>query len=133
MTSGERFARRVFMGAGIYGLVVLLPQYFMEAQIGRDYPPAITHPEHFYGFVGVALAWQLAFLVIASDVRRFRPLMLPAIVEKLAFFLPTLWLFMGGRVAAAVLAVSAIDLLLATLFLTSFLRTRDGVMGPAST
>jgi purine-cytosine permease-like protein len=113
------------MGAGIYGLIVLLPQYFMEAQVGRDYPPPITHPEHFYGFVGVAVAWQLAFLVIASDVRRFRPLMLPAIVEKLAFFLPTLWLFVGGRVAAAVLGVATVDLLLGTLFLASFLRTRD--------
>lgn len=115
------------MGAGIYGLIVLLPQYVMEAQIGQDYPPPITHPEHFYGFVGVALAWQVAFLVIASDVRRFRPLMLPAIVEKLAFFLPTLWLFLGGRVAAAVLAVASIDLCLGTLFLASFLRTREVV------
>ena len=45
MSSGDRFARRVFMVAGVYGLIVLLPQYSMEAQIGRDYPPPITHPE----------------------------------------------------------------------------------------
>ena len=123
MTSGERFARVVFRLAGIYGLIVLVPQYFMEAQIGRDYPPAITHPEHFYGFVGVALAWQVVFLVIASDVRRYRPLMLPAILEKLAFFVPTAWLYANGRVAPAVLAVSSIDLVLGTLFLASFLAT----------
>jgi len=42
--------------AGIYGIAVIAPQYFMEAQVGRDYPPAITHPEYFYGFVGVGLA-----------------------------------------------------------------------------
>jgi hypothetical protein len=125
LTSAERFARRVFMVAGIYGLFVLLPQYFMEAQIGRDYPPPITHPEHFYGFVGVALAWQVVFLIIASDVRRYRLLMLPAILEKLAFFVPTTILFVAGRVAPAVLAVSGVDALLGTLFLVAFLRTRD--------
>lgn len=131
MTSGERVARTVFRIAGIYGLIVLVPQYFMEAQIGRDYPPAITHPEHFYGFIGVALAWQVVFLVIASDVRRYRPLMLPAILEKLAFFVPTAWLFLNDRVAPVVLAVSSLDLLLGTLFLASFLATRVADARPA--
>ena len=68
------FARRVFLIAGIYGLLVLLPLYFMEARIGRDQPPAITHPEYFYGFLGVAVSWQVAFLVISRDPVRFRPL-----------------------------------------------------------
>ena len=62
-------ARRLFLIAGIYGLAVILPQYFLEARVGRDYPPAITHPEYFYGFLGVAAAWQVAFLVIATDPR----------------------------------------------------------------
>ena len=26
----DRFSGRVFLGAGIYGVVVLLPQYFLE-------------------------------------------------------------------------------------------------------
>ena len=43
-----QFARRVFLLAGIYGLFVLLPQYFLEDRTGRDYPPPITHPD-FYG------------------------------------------------------------------------------------
>jgi purine-cytosine permease-like protein len=131
MTSDERFARSVFRIAGIYGLIVLLPQYFMEAQIGRDYPPAITHPEHFYGFVGVALAWQFVFLVIASDARRYRPLMVPAILEKLAFFVPTLWLYANGRVAPVVLAVSSVDVILGALFLAAFLATRQAPPGRA--
>lgn len=121
----------MFRIAGICGLIVLVPQYFLEAQIGRDYPPAITHPEHYYGFVGVALAWQIVFLVIASDVRRYRPLMLPAILEKLAFFVPTAWLFLNDRVAPVVLAVSSLDLLLGMLFLASFLATRVAETRPA--
>lgn len=51
-----RFTSRLFLIAGIYGLLVLVPQYFLEEKNGRDYPPAITHPEYYYGFVGVAVA-----------------------------------------------------------------------------
>ena len=36
------FARRVFLIAGIYGVVVILPQYFLEGRLSHDYPPAIT-------------------------------------------------------------------------------------------
>ena len=52
-----KFARRVFLIAGIYGVVVLLPQYFLEQRHAVDRPPAITHAEYYYGFVGVALAF----------------------------------------------------------------------------
>ena len=41
------FAKCVFVVAGVYGLAVLLPQYFLEARTGRDCPPAITHPEYY--------------------------------------------------------------------------------------
>ena len=37
-----KFARRVYLIAAIYGLIVLVPQYFMEGKNGRDFPPAIT-------------------------------------------------------------------------------------------
>src|SRR5712691_7809563 len=78
-----RFARRVFVTAGIWGLLVVPPLYFLFDTIGRQNPPAITHPEYYYGFTSVTLAWQFAFFVIASDPARFRPLMPPAIAEKL--------------------------------------------------
>jgi hypothetical protein len=118
-----RFASRVFRWAGIYGLVTLLPQYALEGQVGLDYPPPITHPEYFYGFVGLALAWQLAFLVIARDPVRHRPLMLVGVVEKLSFGLAAVALFAAGRLATAVLVFGAIDLLLAVLFAHAFRAT----------
>jgi len=116
------------MAAGIYGLIALLPQYVLEEKIGRDFPPPITHPEHFYGFVGVAIAWQLAFLLISSDVRRYRPLMPVTVIEKLAFAIPVSVLFAQGRVPVEVLAFGMIDLVLGSLFLSAFFVTRANAL-----
>src|SRR5262245_26733618 len=69
-----KFAKVVFLVAGIYGLLVLVPQFFLEARIGRDTPPPITHPEFFYGFICVAVAWQVLFLVLSKDPVRYRPM-----------------------------------------------------------
>jgi hypothetical protein len=65
-----RFAKVVFWCASVWGFLVLTPLYFLADRIGREYPPAINHPEFYYGFVGVALAWQIAFVVIATDPAR---------------------------------------------------------------
>jgi len=118
-----RFARIVFRIAGVSGVLALLPQYFMEQQIGRVSSP-ITHPELFYGFVGVALAWQAAFLVIALDPVRFRPLMIPAVLEKATFGIAAVVLFFQSRVSGMVLGFGAVDLLLGSLFLFAWLRLR---------
>jgi hypothetical protein len=127
MAPTSRFARWTFGLAGTYGIVVLLPQYFMESRIGRDFPPPITHPEHFYGFIGVALAWQLVFLVIAREPDRYRALMPIAVLEKLAFGPATLVLFAQGRAAAEVAIVGSIDLLLGAFFLTAWSLTTPRV------
>jgi hypothetical protein len=118
------FARRVFLIAGIYGLVTLVPQYFMEGALNRNFPPPLTHPEQFYGFIGVALAWQFAFLFVASDVQRFRPFMLPAVLEKVSFGAAVLILYAQSRVAPPVVFAGSIDLLLAVLFVLAFRTTR---------
>jgi hypothetical protein len=122
----DRFARRVYTVAGIYGLIVTLPQYFLEDRIGRDTPPPITHPEHFYGFIGVVVAWQIAFLVIARDPQRFRALMPVTVLEKLAFAVPVLLLWAKGRAGGTLLPFAGIDLLLGALFFASYGRTKVG-------
>ncbi len=120
-----KFAKWVFVVAAIYGFVVLIPQYFMEGKIGRDFPPPITHPEHFYGFVGVALAWQVAFLIIARDPLRYRALMWPAILEKVAFGSAAIVLFAQRRLALPTLAAGFIDLAFAGLFFVAIRSTRE--------
>jgi len=124
MTPGDRFARRVFLAAGIYGVLVVLPQYSLEARIARDFPPPITHPEYFYGFIGVALAWQVAFLLIARDVQRYRLVMLPAILEKVTFGVATVLLYANARVAGLTVVGGIVDLVFAILFALAFRATR---------
>jgi hypothetical protein len=118
-----KFARWVFLLAGIYGLLVVLPQFFLERRVGEDYPPAITHPEYFYGFAGVALAWQFAFLIISRDPVRFRPMMLPGIMEKAAFGFATIALYLEERLAWQMLAFGLFDLVLGVLFLVAWVKT----------
>jgi hypothetical protein len=120
-----KFARYVFLIAGIYGLIVLAPLYFLEARIGQDTPPAITHPEYFYGFVGVGLAWQLLFLIIARDPLRYRLAMLPSIVEKVTFGIACLALYLQQRLTLQMLMISGIDMGWAILFAISFVKTRE--------
>lgn len=118
-----KFAKRIFLIAAAYGFVVLLPQYFMEAKVGRDFPPPITHPEYFYGFVGVAIAWQWLFVLIARDPVRYRLAMLPGMLEKVAFGGAAVALYLQGRLATATLGFGIVDLIFAALFLVAFQRT----------
>ena len=119
------FARRVFFWAGVYGILVLAPQYLIELGIGPQLSGPITRPEQFYGFIGVALVWQFVFLIIARDVRRYRLLMIPAVFEKLVFGVPVLLLFAAGRVGGDILFFGSIDLFLGALFALSFVKTRE--------
>jgi hypothetical protein len=123
MTDPPRFARRVFTGAGVYGLVALLAMYGIERLLGELFPPPVTHPEFFYGFAGVALAWQVAFLVIGRDPVRHRAIMIPSIVEKLGYGLAVVVLVALGRTAPGMLPSALIDLVLAVLFVAAYLRT----------
>src|SRR5947208_13661365 len=97
-----RFAKWVFLLAGIFGVVIVFPHYFLEEHFGRDHPPPVNHPEFFYGFFGVTLAWQFMFLVIGSDPVRFRRAMLPSILEKASFAVAIPILLAMKRVTAAV-------------------------------
>lgn len=117
-----KFARYTFLTAGIYGLIVLLPQYFLENRIGADAPPPLTHVEFFYGFIGVAVAFQLVFLMIASDPARYRLMILPSIVEKYSFAIAAVVLLAQGRIAPQMFAGAVIDAVLGILFVVSWFK-----------
>jgi hypothetical protein len=118
-----KFAKRVFLLAGIYGLIVVLPQYFLETKTGQDFPPPITHPEYYYGFIGVALAWQVLFISVARDPVRYRAMMIPAVLEKASFGIAGGVLFLLGCVSSLMLGFGIADLILGALFVLAYLKT----------
>jgi len=118
-----KFAKWVFLIAGIYGILGLLPQYFLENRTSRDFPPAITHTEYYYGFVGVALAWQVVFLIMSRDPLRYRAIMLPAILEKMSFAVAAAALFLRGRLSTLMFGAGMLDLVLGVLFVIAYART----------
>lgn len=123
MPTSDRFARRAYTVAAIYGILVLLPQYFMEGRIAEKSPPAITHAEYFYGFTGLALVFQFVFLLIARDPVRYRALMPITWLEKLAFGVPAIILFAQGRLSEEMLGAGILDLVLGVLFVVAWTRT----------
>jgi hypothetical protein len=123
MEAGMRFAKWVFTGAGIWGLISVAPLYFLEGVIAKA-SGAMTHPEYFYGFIGVTLAFQVLFLIVGRDPARLRPVMPACILEK-ATFGPAAWLlYLAGRTPGAVVVFASIDMALGVLFLLAWLRTR---------
>ena len=119
------FAKIVFLVAGIYGLIVLVPQYFFEERTGHDYPPPITHPEYYYGFIGLAVVWQIVFLILSRDPGRYRPLMIPAVLEKACFAIPAVILLLQHRIPGLIFGFAMIDAVLGVLFFIAYLKTND--------
>ena len=119
-----QFARWVFRIAGILGLIEIVPLFFLADAIGQRQPPAITHVEFYYGFAGIALAWQLAFLIIARDPLRYVPLMPALFLEKLLFPVTVSALYARGQVSAQMFPGPVLDLVWLLLFVTVWLKLR---------
>jgi hypothetical protein len=111
-----KFARIVFTIAGVWGLIVLVPLYGAA--------PLDTRPEDYFGFLAVALAWQVAFLIIAVNPGRYRPLMPAAMLEKFIYVGTIGTLVYQERVTGAVVFGAAADLVLGCLFVMAFVRSR---------
>ncbi len=120
----DRFSSIVFLAAGIYGLIVLVPGFFGENMLAEKIPPAITHPEFYYGFFGVGVAWQVAFLIISRDPQRFLPIIPAAILEKLTYCVACAVLFPLGRIPGIAALGGVGDFILGTLFTIAYFRIK---------
>ena len=118
------FARLVFRGAAVWGLLVLVPLFFMFDGSGVEPRQSFTYPQAYFGFLCVTLAWQLAFWIIGSDPLRFRPLMIPSMIEKFGFVLALSVLYALGRVGARELSPALPDLVLGVLFVAAYVKTQ---------
>jgi len=123
-----KFARVVFLGAGIWGIAILTPLYFLFDTIGSQHASPITYPQFYYGFLSVAMAWQIAFLIIGSNPTRFRVLMIPAILEKLGYVVPLAVLYQQARVTWADAQAAVPDFALAILMMLAFVKTRSSMI-----
>jgi hypothetical protein len=122
-----KFARFVFWTAGVWGLLIVIPLYFTFNTIGRQDPPAITHPQFYFGFLGVTLAWQVAFFLIAANPDRFRPMIIPALIEKLTYVGAITTLLIQRQMSPSESLVAVPDLILTILFAISFAKTRPAL------
>ena len=108
--------RIIFALAAAWGFLAVIPGLFDEAG---------PRPEYYYGFLGLALVFQLVFVIIALDPLRYRALVPIAILEKLAFFLRVTILYLQGQVAmGGVFFGGMVDGLWMLLFGLAWLRLR---------
>lgn len=119
-----KFARWIFIIAGVYGMIVISPLYFSEAQINIDFPPAITHPEYFYGFLGLAIAWQVLFFILSVNPLRYKLMILPAIIEKFSYGIAVIILFSQNRIHTMILSSGIMDLIFGILFIIAFFKVK---------
>lgn len=118
-----RFTRLVYALAAIYGILMLPPLYFLIDAIGRANPPAVTHPEFYYGFVGVSVLWQIVFYLIARDPVRLRPILPVTILEKLIYTVPVVFLYVHGKASLHTLIPSLGDPIFCLLFIVAYIKT----------
>ncbi len=113
-----KFAKYLFLLAGISGIVLLFPLYFIET--GTE-ATAISHPAFYYGFIGVALAFQVLFIIISFDLYKYRMAIIPCIIEKFSFAVPVIILYFQNSVPNTILGAGIMDLVLGILFAIVFL------------
>jgi hypothetical protein len=118
-----KFAKTVFGIAGVWGILVLAPLFFHVDLLGRKYPPPASYPHFFYGFVALAVVFQLVFFIIASDPTRFRPMIIPSILEKATYVAVCAVLYSRGQITSTAASTCGADLLLGVLFLCAYFAT----------
>lgn len=124
-----RFARITFAAAGVWGLLVLLPLYTARGQLtmlgSLRIPPALADPQFFYGFLAVAVVWQLGFLVVATDPMRYRAFIPLAFLEKVTYVVSLVVLAAHSRITPIQLAGAAPDAVLGILFAATWILLRE--------
>lgn len=112
-----KFAKYLFLLAGVSGIVLLFPLYFIETGTSET---AISHPAFYYGFIGVALAFQVLFIIISFDLYKYRMVIIPCIIEKVGFAVPVILLYFQNKVPQTILGAGIMDLILGILFAIVF-------------
>lgn len=118
-----KFAKWVFTLGGIWGVLIIGPLFFLEGVLAKAGGP-FSHPDMYYGFVASTFAWQLVYLLIGRNPGAYRPLMLLGALGKVIYATSTWVLYAQGRLPISIPLITLPDLLLASLFVTAYLKTK---------
>jgi hypothetical protein len=121
-----KLAKWVFLIAGIFGLLVTVPMALAERAIEQIMPPAVNHPEFFYGFVLLNACWQVLYLFLSTDPIRYRPMMIPSFLAKASGVVALTWLYLQQRISSQCAVTIVIDGIWAILFLAAFWAAGQG-------
>jgi hypothetical protein len=122
-----KWARIVFGAAGLFGIAVLISLFRSPHAWGRR-----SAGPYYFGFATLALVGQIAFLVIAVDPCRFRPLMLVGVAKMWGFTLVAWVLHTQGRLVPEALAEGAVvDAVLGVAFVSAFITSRGSARARA--
>ena len=116
--NGQRLARWIFGLAAVYGFVTLLPSYGGLSEVAPD--ASADAVLFFHSFLSLAIAFQVLFAIIASDPRRHRLAMIPAMLDKIAFGIPVLLMRDISAAADFFVPFALIDLAFLPLFAIAF-------------
>lgn len=118
MAPEESLVRKVFLAACAWGALTLLPLPFLRGAIEQAGP--LSHPEYFYGFIGVCVVFQILFYLVAQRPLYYRALIPCCALEKAAFAGPAAVLVALGQAAPSLLFFAAGDTLFLVLFLCAY-------------
>jgi hypothetical protein len=114
-----KFAKWVFLLAGVLGLLSTVPLLFAENTM------RVRQAEFYYGFVCLNICWQVLYLLLSSDPIRYRPMMIPALLAKGSGTVALTWLYLLARVSAQWIVAGAVDGVFTVLFAAAYWSTRD--------
>src|SRR5436853_531014 len=103
--------------------VLVNPLVYASEGLRATMIPQFPHLPLLAVFVGVALVWQVVFIIVATDPVRYRPLMIPSILEKVSWSTAVIVLVMQQRMHQSDLVFAGTDLLLGVLFVITWFKT----------
>lgn len=115
-----RLAKWIYLSAGMFGVLVTIPMALAEKAIEQIMPPAVNHPEFFYGFVLLNACWQVLYLFLSTDPIRYRPMMIPSFLAKASGVVALTWLYLQGRISNQWTVTIIVDGIWALLFIVAF-------------
>jgi hypothetical protein len=116
------FSRMVFLVAGVFGLLLLVPLAYSAIVDSQTFLPALGGGGLFFlDFVLQYLFWQVLYLVLATDPVRYRPMMIPAFFSQVIGVLNPQWLYLYGF--RYWIPVAVVEAALAILFVVAYFTT----------